>query len=153
MQNKKCVCCGVIFQPRAQTPTQTFCSETACQRTRRRLWNKEKLLNDPDYRDNKARLQRAWQDKHSDYWRNYRQSHPEYAARNRKRQREKSSDRPSNNIAKMNVLSNGRDLPKGLYWIEQINLGEKEIAGRWSVKITFIGREDNCKGDACKDRT
>lgn len=38
--------------------------------------------NDPDYRDNQSRNQRACMDRHPEYWRNYRKAYPEYVKRN-----------------------------------------------------------------------
>jgi hypothetical protein len=31
---RRCRCCGRPFRPRPQNPTQTYCSERACQRAR-----------------------------------------------------------------------------------------------------------------------
>jgi hypothetical protein len=73
---------------------------------------------DPDYRDNQARAQRAWSERHREYWREYRGSHPEYRERNRQQQRVRNARRgaPGNSgvIAKRNA---------------------------WRVKITTISRD------------
>lgn len=81
MTIKHCAGCGQAFQPRPQTPKQTFCSAAACQRIRKREWQQDKMRNDPDYPVNQREAQRAWKDRHADYWRNYRKAHPKYAQR------------------------------------------------------------------------
>ena len=84
---RRCVACGRLFNVRPQIPDQSYCAELPCQRERKRLWQKERRAADPDYKDNQARAQTAWVQRHPDYWREYRASHPEYASQNRERTR------------------------------------------------------------------
>jgi hypothetical protein len=93
METQRCAGCGQRFAPRPQTPTQRFCSSPACQRERRRRWQRERRRHDPDYRENQARAQHQWAAAHPEYWRQYRAEHPEYAARNRAQQRERDQRR------------------------------------------------------------
>jgi hypothetical protein len=86
MLDRRCVSCGGRFHPRPQAPDQQDCSEKACQRARRRDWQREKQRRDADYRDNQRRAWRAWAARHADYWREWRAGHPEYCERNRERQ-------------------------------------------------------------------
>ena len=74
MASKICPCCGETFQPHHKVPNQTYCSSRDCQRERRQLWDRKKQQSDPEYRDNKNRVQRAWTERNSDYWRKYRKS-------------------------------------------------------------------------------
>jgi hypothetical protein len=69
------------------------CGEAACQRQRRRRWQQAKRAGDADYRENQRRAQRAWAQRHGDYWRDYRRRHPDYCRRNRvaARQRQRES--------------------------------------------------------------
>ncbi|WP_319000461.1 hypothetical protein [Burkholderia cepacia] len=85
MAHKLCVCCGDVFVPRPQAPHQAYCSSTACQRARKRQWQREKLRTDSDYRDNQRDAQRAWLSQNPDYWRQYRRDHLEHAHRLRAR--------------------------------------------------------------------
>ena len=93
MGTKRCSGCGELFSPRRNVPHQQFCAKGECQRARRARWQREKLKQDPDYRGNQAMAQRRWRDRRRDYWRRYRQSHPEYTARNRVQQRERNRRR------------------------------------------------------------
>jgi hypothetical protein len=90
MAKRRCAACGCLFAPRRNVPQQRYCSKRACQRTRRRRWQRQKLKTDADYRANQAAAQRRWRELHPAYWRRYHQSHPEYAERNRERQRERN---------------------------------------------------------------
>lgn len=85
MTTKRCVCCGQNFLPRPKAPNQPYCSLPDCQRARKRQWHQRKLKSDPEYRDNQRDAQRAWLDRHPDYWLNYRNTHRESAEPNRDR--------------------------------------------------------------------
>ena len=93
MAKRRCAACGCLFVPRPNVAQQRYCSRRACQRARRRHWQRQKLAADADYRANQAAAQQRWRERHPDYWRRYRQSHPEYAARNRERQRTRNRRR------------------------------------------------------------
>jgi hypothetical protein len=95
MAKRRCAACGCRFMPRHNVPQQRYCSKRACQRTRRRRWQRQKLKTDADYRANQAAAQRRWRERHPDYWRRYRQRCPEYAERNREQQRQHNRQRRS----------------------------------------------------------
>jgi hypothetical protein len=88
---KHCLCCGKLFS--ARNAVQTYCSEAACQRKRKKKWQDQKLTTDGAYKGNKADAQRRWHTNHSNYWRTYRERHPEYVARNREFQRKRNKRR------------------------------------------------------------
>ncbi|WP_223511352.1 hypothetical protein [Pseudomonas sp. GL-B-19] len=152
MSNKICACCGLAFEKRPQVPNQTYCSLPACQRARRQRWQRDKMQTDPDYRDNQSRNQRAWLDRHPEYWRNYREANPEYVDRNKSRQRSKHDLQQEVDLAKMDV-SRGMALRPGLYRIEQISNGDAASSEAWIVEITPLNIDCPCKKDGCKDRT
>lgn len=52
-------------------PDQSYCADEACQRERKKLWQRDRRTSDPDYRDNQARAQDAWLARNPDYWRRY----------------------------------------------------------------------------------
>lgn len=60
MTTKICACCGQPFQPRPQVKDQAYCSAPACQRARRQAWQREKLRDEPYYREYLQSAQRAW---------------------------------------------------------------------------------------------
>lgn len=83
MSLKTCLHCGMPFTPCATVPSQTYCSAEACQRARRCRWQANKRLTDPDYHDNQARAQKAWQERHPKYWAEYRNTHCHAVVSNR----------------------------------------------------------------------
>ena len=86
--DRLCNCCGKRFQ--ARNASQHFCSKVICQRFRKKRWQKQKLKNDSDYRANQKQAQESWRKKHPGYWKEYRESHPSYVERNRRRQRHRN---------------------------------------------------------------
>lgn len=133
---RRCAACGRTFKVLPQVPDQSYCPEPACQRERRKLWQRERRLADPDYRDNQAQAQQAWLGRNPDYWRDYRERHPEYAQANRARSADRSRERSrerspegsrerrDGKFAKMDVSSPPdatASLPPGLYLLRVID--------------------------------
>ncbi|WP_291998419.1 hypothetical protein [Candidatus Accumulibacter sp. ACC012] len=136
MEYRQCKACRQPFRPRPQNPDQCFCSAAACQRERRRRWQAAKRQNDPDYRDNQKRAQKAWAERHSDYWRTYRDQHPEYVARNRARQRERALGRAG--VAKMDASKTEIALPSGTYRLSPMIDASLAKMDAWTVEITVL---------------
>ncbi len=82
-QTKKCSCCKKVFKinPRLGDRQKT-CGEVACKKQHRSQYRRK-------YRKENEEVEREYQSKRkaslgSSYWREYRESHPEYAERNRR---------------------------------------------------------------------
>ena len=78
MEKKQSVTCGELFKPHLHGPHQSYCSAPDCQHERRRQWQRLKLQGDPVYQDNQSRAQQAWSQRNPNYWREYREVHPQY---------------------------------------------------------------------------
>ena len=115
MARKHCVACGQPFVPRPQVPHQSYSSAPDCQRERRQQWQRRKLESDPDYQVNQAQARRAWNERHPEYWDEYRRSHPDYVERNRALQLGRNAKAAAEPIAKMDVSNAGIPLPSGVY--------------------------------------
>ncbi|MBT8330991.1 MAG: hypothetical protein KJP06_01560, partial [Deltaproteobacteria bacterium] len=63
--------------------TQIYCMKLDCQRAKKAAWKRNKMRADPDYRYDKKLANQKWAKTHPDYWKNYRDEHPEYVERNR----------------------------------------------------------------------
>jgi hypothetical protein len=74
--------CRRLFDPDPRVKNQRYCGEKACQRARKKKWQKEKLAVDPDYKANQRECQIEWHARHPGYYRKYRQQHPRYRQRN-----------------------------------------------------------------------
>ena len=140
MECRRCAACGRAFQPRAQVRQQRYCGAAACQRERRRGWQKRKRLEDEDYRSNQARAQRSWASGHGDYWRAYRAAHPGYADRNRAAQRRRDGARRVARLAKMDASTADLDVPSGTYLLSPAVDGGLAKMDALTVKITVLSR-------------
>jgi hypothetical protein len=101
----QCDHCGRPFEPDPRVKNQRYCSDKDCQRARKRKWQKEKLLSDPDYRANQRDCQKQWHQQHPGYYKQYRDHHPRRKERNRLLQRYRNSRRrPHQVIAKMDAF-------------------------------------------------
>ena len=150
MENKQCQGCGQPFQPRPQVPQQLYCSSPECQRARRQQWQRSKLKSDPDYRDNQARAQQTWSQRNPDYWRMYRETHPEHVERNRVLQRDRDAKARIGRLAKMDASNPSHPLPPGLYQLSPVtdsNLAKMDV---WIVEITVRSRQSVPRVDLAK---
>lgn len=66
--NKHCVHCGDEFEPDSRVKDQRYCKKEECQKARRALWQKERLRDDPDYKDNQKRCWKEWYSGHPGYY-------------------------------------------------------------------------------------
>jgi hypothetical protein len=131
----RCSACQSIFTPKPQTPHQKFCSKEECQRARQRQWRKSKRETDPDYRANQAKAQRSWAGKNRDYWRAYRQAHPDYAESNRQSQHGRNQLRRAVLIAKSNASPAPSNLPEGLFELRALDSARP---CRWIVRLSVM---------------
>lgn len=138
MACKRCESCGEMFRPRPQVPEQGYCVDAACQRERKRRWQRDKRSADPDYRSNQARAQQAWAARHRDYWRAYRAAHPEYVERNRARQRQRYRDGRTRRVAKMDAWTGKAAIESGTYRLSPVNTGGVAKRDAWTVEITLL---------------
>lgn len=136
MDTKPCAACGKPFRPRPQRPDQCFCAQPGCQRERRRRWQKAKLQADPDYRANQARAQRAWAQRHPEYWRGYRAQHPWYCEANRARQAQRDARRGA--LAKMDVSTSAAPVRSGTYRLVPVHRSDLAKMDVCTVEITVV---------------
>jgi hypothetical protein len=160
MESRRCAGCGQAFRPRSQVPGQCYCSEAACQRERRRCWQRAKRASDADYRENQARAQRAWAQSHREYWREYRRTHPDYCERNRDGSRQRRRDRrqragssTSAKFAKMDASMPGSPVPSGTYRLVPAAAAEFAKMDAWMVEITLVSTPYGEMDGVCKERT
>lgn len=104
---------------------QKFCGSSACQRARKAIWKRKKLVDDQDYKATQQLSNQKWSQNHPDYWRKYRQKNPAQASRNRILQkirnvRRNSIAKNSEMIAKVDALATAKSLFEhgdNLFWI------------------------------------
>ena len=150
MERKQCVVCNQSFQPRPQVPDQSYCSAPECQRERRKQWHCQKLQTDPDYLHNQARAQKAWMRRNPDYWRKYRESHPEYVERNRVRQKQRNAKATCHSVAKMDVSVQETQLASGIYELRLVTNAGIAKMDVWTVEITVQSCNSLSRADIAK---
>ncbi len=136
--NRRCVACGCIFGVRPQVPQQSYCSAEPCQRERRKLWQRDKRTHDPDYLENQSRAQASWLQRNPDYWMRYRESHPDYVARNRVNQHDRDAHRRHARLAKNNACGAAPLLISGIYRLSRVDLDGLAKMDSWLVSIELV---------------
>jgi hypothetical protein len=139
----------------SQVARQRYCTAAACQRERRRRWQRAKRESDPDYRDNQAQAQRRWRQRHPDYWRDYRRRHPEYDARNRRLQQRRNASRQRGGgaIAKMDASTPPFPVRSGTYRLSPAAPEGIAKMDAWTVEITLLSSAYAAGGEDCKETT
>ena len=152
MEFRQCEACHQAFRPRPQNPDPSETAKTATSPgritpqfaglnvpqidKRRRRWQAAKRQSDPDYREDQKRAQKAWAERHPDYWRAYREQHPEYVARNRARQQERALGLAA--IAKMDASKAETGFSSGTYRLSRVVDASLAKKNAWMVEITVI---------------
>jgi len=129
----RCKCCGRIVPSNPRLKHQLYCSKPECRRERKRIWQKDKLKTDPDYRANQLDCQKQWRENHPDYWRKWRQTHQDYVRNNRQNSR-------SRRFAKMDALQPKKYMISGTYFLISGDVDVSMFAKMDSLpqKVTII---------------
>ena len=142
MSNLRCINCSELFERIPQVPNQVYCSKVACQKERRREWQKQKRKVDQDYKDNQYRAQRAWADRNPDYWRKHRQNAkktPEafdlLKNKSNEKHKKKVPQHPSNKLLKpaWNGIENG--IEEGVFILKVIDKPKHKM-DVWIIELT-----------------
>lgn len=133
---RRCGNCKQRFKVRPQSPNQRYCSTHDCQLTRRRLWQRERLQSDHDYRENQLRASADWRVRNPDYWKSYREKHPAYVARNREQQKKRKTDRHAS--AKMDAWPLDYSLRSGTYILTAVSNSLHAKMNAWIVHLTVL---------------
>ena len=104
MVERRCRYCEQTFQPSKYQPGQTVCSDPACQRRRRADYHRRKMADDPEYRQVCLDSPQKWRSRNPDYWRRYREQHPDSVARNRQLQQVRDRKRRLRDLANNNSV-------------------------------------------------
>lgn len=119
---RRCAACGKVFRVRPQVPDQSYCSDPACQRERKRLWQRKRRSVDPDYRDNQTRAQQAWLARNPDYWRKYRARNLQYIEPDRDRQYLNEQEGPLPLLGPASSLKNAHSISEGIYRLRVLRI-------------------------------
>lgn len=139
---KVCQHCGQTFATHPAVSYQKFCGNRDCQRERKRRWQRKKMAQDQDYRENKAAAQKDWLRRNPHYWRNYRKRNPAAVEKNRCQQRKRNQQRlkPQSIIAKKDELEGGPVLLPGIYRLTLQQDGMIAKKDELLIQISSISR-------------
>jgi hypothetical protein len=127
---RRCIWCGKRFRPRREN--HRYCSEPGCQRVRKNRWQRVKIREDADYRENQRAAQKVWRLKHPDYSRAYRSRHPAYVESNRLRQSTRRrklcgfSGSVNDAVAKMDATTKQPPVLSGRYKLVPIGVAKMD---------------------------
>ncbi len=71
MNDKLCRYCTQKFRPSRYHPDQQVCNSADCQRHRRTDYHRQKLIEDPTYREQCLDSQKKWREKNPHYMKRY----------------------------------------------------------------------------------
>ena len=103
MSDRHCRYCQQVFQLSPYRPQPAVCSQISCQRRRRREYHRDKIRSDSLYAETVWRSRKKWRDAHPGYQKQYWQSHPKAAERNRQQQRRRDRRRRLRHLVKNNL--------------------------------------------------
>jgi len=115
MNQKRCRHCHTFFLPNPRVKTQHYCQRPECQRSRKALWQKQKIHQDTDYQATHREAQKNWMEQHPGYWKAYRVGHPAYVQKNRLNQQIRDRKRRLTHLAKMDALRPSSFVKPGSY--------------------------------------
>lgn len=108
-RNRRCVHCEDEFEPDPRVKNHRYCGKRECQLARRRIWQREKFRNDPEYKENQQGCWNDWYKRHPHYHKAYRKKNPQYMAANRTRQKVRDMRRRKNGLDKLLVKMDSID--------------------------------------------
>jgi len=149
MASRKCPVCGDPFEPRPQVKNQKFCPSERCQRERKRRWQQAKRQTDPAYKADQREHAKKWADLHPNYSREYRAKNPDFAERNRAKQKIRNKKRRVALIAKMDMSKSESPVPSGIYRLTPIDASRIAKMDAWIVEINLI----SCASDKFESKT
>ena len=104
LSTKRCLYCRKSYVPDPRTAEdQKACRRRPCRRERQRRALQAWAAHNRDYDETRRDKIRRWAKDYPNYWKRYRQNHPGYRERNRRRTRERLRDQRAM-FAKQNAI-------------------------------------------------
>lgn len=150
-RKKRCKNCRRFLDLNSHVKKHEYCKRKACQRVRKRCWQRQKMSRDPDYRENQKNAQIKWCENNPDYWGKYRQEHEKYLQHNRDLQKKRDANRRVRHLAKMDVSSDKTQIKiSGYYYIipASSDLAKKDVSAQ---KVLLIPEGYSSYASSCKE--
>ena len=114
MLQRPCQLCQRPFTHSRFHPEQTVCKTTECQQRRRREYHRRKVAEDSVYRQVCNDSSQKWRSQNPDYWKRYREAHPDKAGQNRALQQTRDQKRRVRDLANNNLAATQAFIVEGL---------------------------------------
>jgi hypothetical protein len=126
MGSIRCAFCGREVPANPRIRNQTHCNRKECRKDKKKLWQRQKMATDADYKANQRDCAKAWRNRNPDYWKQYRKNHPQAAEQNRLKQQARNAKR--RRIAKMDTLCPLSEVSPGTYYLVPEEVRDRVIA-------------------------
>ena len=123
---------------------QHYCGKEICRQARKNKWERDKLQNNPCYKSKRKASKRKWYGAYPGdrYQASYRETHPEYVASCREKQRQRNRERATNasaeKIVKTDALISESLSCSGLYMLLPYQTGKQEKIVKTDALIVEI---------------
>jgi len=152
MSDRRCRYCQRLFQPSRFHPQQAVCSQLSCQQQRQRDYHHQKIRCDPLYAQVVQESRKKWREAHPGYQKQYWQTHPQAAERNRQRQRRRDQRHCLQNLVKNNLALDLKHSPAEAWLVGPVaddlvknNLARSQLLIFQPVGSPPTGQEASCK--------
>ena len=151
---RRCSYCQQPFQPSPYRPQQTVCSHAECQRRRRSDYHRNKIETDTDYRQVCLDSPRKWRAQHRDYWRKYRETHPQAVEENRRKQRDRDQAQRLADLANNNLAFDVKSSAAKVYWIgpSAADLANNNLASGQVFVLEAVVHQTGAGVASCKQQ-
>jgi len=154
MGERRCRYCEKTFPLSKYQPQQTVCSDADCQKRRRTEYRQQKLKTDEEYLQVCRDSCRKWRSRNPEYWKSYREKHPDAVAQNRKKQQGRDGKQRLLDLANN---TSAWDLKHSAAAVWLLNGEAADLANNNSVsgKVFVIQALPRCqgpKGESCKQQ-
>ena len=149
---KTCACCNKTFIPLPTVRNQQYCSEAQCQKTRKKRWQKIKLVTEQRVQGESKRCPERMGQEERRLLEEVSGTNPAYTARNRLLQRERNRrKRGPSVIAKMDKLTPRKTIASGRYRLVPVIANMDELIVE--IGVISAGFVDHPAGPDCKEMT
>jgi len=154
MGERRCRYCEKTFPLSKYQPQQTVCSDADCQKRRRTEYRQQKLKTDEEYLQVCRDSSRKGRSRNPEYWKRYREKHPDTVARNREKQQGRDGKQRLLDLANN---TSALDLKHSAAAVWLLNGEAADLANNNSVsgKVFVIQALPRCqgpKGESCKQQ-
>ncbi len=154
MNDRLCRYCQQVFQPSPYHPQQAVCSQVSCQRCRRRAYHRRKVRSDLLYAQVVRDSRKKWRDAHPGYQKQYWQTYPQAAERNRQRQRRRDQRHRLQRLVKNNLALDLKRSPAEVWLLGPAadDLVKNNLATSQLLILQPVGFPPAAGGPSCKEQ-